>query len=220
VDSSAAGLLQSIEYALQIRTSIHGGARGRFKRIKERLAGTSRMLLIDQIHTLCHVHHDKPLYVLADLFDATGAPQLWCGTSDIVAYLQRGQAHGEDSLAQIRRRIGVSRDLCERTRPGNGGPGEPLYSLDEVRQVFNRGKMRMTPDAIRYLWQLANASDSGALGAATNLVKMANTIYRHTADTLTADMLKTAHQMLVSRDNFMVAEQSMQEPVHRQARMA
>ncbi len=215
VDSSAAGLLQSIEGALQIRTSIAGGARGRFKRIKERLAGTSRMLLIDQVHTLCHAHGDKPLYVLADLFDATGAPQLWCGTSDIVAYLQRGQAHGEDSLAQIRRRIGVARDLCERTRPGNGGPGEPLYTLDEIRKVFSRGKMRITPDAIRYLWQLANTPDSGALGTAANLVKMATAIYSHTADTLTADMLKTAHRLLVSRDSFAAAEQIMQEPARK-----
>jgi DNA transposition AAA+ family ATPase len=215
VDSSAAGLLQSIEWALQLRTSMQGGARGRFKRIKERLAGTSRMLLIDQIHTLCHAHGDKPLYVLADLYDATGAPQLWCGTSDIVAYLQRGQAHGEDSLAQIRRRIGVARDLCERTRPGNGGPGEPLYTLDEIRKVFSRGKMRMTPEAVRYLWQLANTPDSGALGAATNLVKMATAIYGHTGNTLTAEMLTTAHRMLVSRDSFVAAEQSMQEPARR-----
>lgn len=220
VDSSAAGMLHAIETALEIHTSGGGGARGRFKRIKERLAGTSRMLLIDQIHTLCHASHDKPLFTLTDLFDATGAPQLWCGTSDLLAYLNRGQAHGEDSLAQIRRRICIARDLCERTRPGDGGDGEPLYTEDEIRRVFARGKMRLSPCAMRYLSQLANTPDSGALGTAANLLAMATALNERTATALTADMLKDAHRMLVSRGTFAATENAMHETPARQARTA
>jgi len=44
---------------------------------------------------------------------------------------------------------------------------------------------------------------------------MARAVYGHTGDTLTAEMLKTAHRMLVSRDSFAAAEQSMQEPARK-----
>jgi hypothetical protein len=212
LDATAAGLIKAIGEALKINCA--GGMKQRYCRIKEKLAGTSRMLLIDQIHCLCGAHPgDKPLYVLADLFDATGAPHLWCGTSDVVSYLQRRQAGGQDSLAQIRRRIGCAKDLTERTRTDDGGPGEPLYTIEEIRKVFAQGKMRLTPDAVRYLWQLANTPDSGALGTASNLVRMATAINERTETALTADMLRAAHRMLVSRTTFAAVEQSMGEPL-------
>jgi len=218
MNATARGLLSAIAKAMKICPA---GTHYTYVKIKAQLAGTSRLLMIDQIHALCGAHPgDKPLYVLADLFDATGAPQLWCGTSDIVAYLQRGQMNGREPLAQIRRRIGIARDLCERTRPGDDGPGEPLYTLDEIRQVFARGKMRLTPDAVRYLWSLANAPDSGALGTAANLVAMATAINERNATALTGDMLKAAHRLLVSRNTFTAVEQSMHEPAPaRQARV-
>jgi hypothetical protein len=215
IDATATGIIWAIANALHIGGLASRRSRWLFQRVVETLAGTNRLLMIDQIHSLCGYPGDKPLYVLADLFDATGSPQLWCGTSDINLYLTRGQARGADSLAQIRRRIGCARDLCERTRGDDGGPGEPLYTIDEIRQVFGRGQMRLTPDAVRYLCQLANTPDSGALGAAANLVAMATAINQSTATTLTADMLRTAHRMLVSRAKFTAVEQQMEAPARK-----
>jgi len=216
VACTANGLVSAIAHAMKISP---GGTRYAWNLIKSQLTSSGRLLVVDQIHSLCRAHAtDKPLYVLSDLFDATGAPQLWCGTSDIVAYLNRRQANGEEPLTQIRRRIGIARDLCERARPGDGGPGEPLYSLEEIRQVFARGKMRMTPDAVRYLWQLANTPDSGALGTCANLVAMATAINERTATALTADMLKSAYRLLVSRNTFAAVEQAMHTPAARTAR--
>ncbi len=218
LDATAAGLVKAIAWALKI--SCAGGLRGNFERIKEKLAGSDRLLMIDQIHCLCGVHAgDKPLFILADLFDATGSPQLWAGTSDVVKYLQRGQAHGKDSLAQVRRRIGCARDLTERTRTDGGGPGEPLYSLEEIAKVFASGQMRLTPCAIKYLWQLANSPDSGALGTASNLVRMATLIHKDTATALTGEMLRVAHRMLVSRGTFAAAETAMNQPAARRVRV-
>jgi hypothetical protein len=214
VSATASGLVASIAHAMKISP---GNTRYAWSSIKAALAGTSRLLIVDQIHALCGHSADKPLYVLADLFDATGAPQLWCGTSDIVAYLTRGLANGKEPLAQIRRRIGIARDLCERTRPGDGGPGEPLYSIEEVRQIFSRGKMRLTPEAVRYLMQLANTRDSGALGTCANLISMATALNERTATALTADMLKDAHRLLVSRSTFAATENAMQDAPARKA---
>ena len=220
--STAGTLITSIARALRIGTSSAWNHLA-FQRVKEQLAGTSRLLMVDQVHNLCTGRDDRALFMLADLHDATGAPQLWCGTTDVVAYLNRGQARGRETLAQIRRRIGVARDLMERTRggPDGDGPGEPLYTLDEVRRVFARNKMRLTPDAARYLMALANLPDSGALGACANLVMMATTLYAAEAPAITADMLRASHRLLVSRGTFVAVEQRLTEnnsaPLHARA---
>jgi DNA transposition AAA+ family ATPase len=211
--STATTLIASVARAM--RLGGHGASVAYlFQRVKEQLAGTPRLLMVDQVHNLCDRRDDRAFYMLADLFDATGAPQLWCGTTDVVAYLNRGQAKGRETLAQIRGRIGIARDLMERTRGGgDDGGGEPLYTADEVRAVFARNKMRLTPDAARYLLALANLPDSGALRTCVNLVSMATTIHeRGGAAALTADMLRGAHRLLVSRQTFAAAEQRMAEP--------
>jgi len=125
--STAEELLRAI--ARQMRIT-EGSRRLLYYRIKEALSGTPRLLIVDQIHNLCGACDDRALYVLADLHDATHAPQLWCGTTDVVAYLDRGQAKGREPLSQIRRRIGICRDL------GNlQGQANALLDLGATRIV-------------------------------------------------------------------------------------
>jgi hypothetical protein len=84
--------------------NLPGDARGRSRHQQapvqahlEHLTGRSHLLLIDQIHNLRGSKEDKPFYILADLFDATKTAQLWCGTADLVSYLQRQQAKNATS---------------------------------------------------------------------------------------------------------------------------
>lgn len=178
VEANPTGLIRAIARALRIQDS--QANRALYARIKEKLAGTSRLLIIDQIHNLRTSRNrgdaDKPFYILADLYDSTGAPQLWCGTADLVAYFRRGQ-NRDESLAQIRRRITYVRDLMQRTRDSkDGGRGEPLYDIDDVRHAFARNKIRLSPDAERFLWKIACIPDSGALGTCANLVLIATIV--------------------------------------------
>jgi len=139
---------------------------------------------------------------------------LWSGTTDLVAYLERGQARGHEPLAQIRRRIGIARNLAERADGGDGGgpdDGEPLYSVDEIRRVFARGKMRLAPEAVRYLWLLANLPDSGGLGTCRNLVVMATKVNESAAATLTEAMLRGVHRLLVSTRDYGLLQARMRE---------
>jgi len=177
-EANPTGLMRAIARALRISDT--GKTATIYGKVKERLVGTSRLLIIDQIHNLRSNRNrgdaDKAFYVLADLFDQTGAPQLWCGTADLVAYFRRGQ-NKDESLAQIRRRITYVRDLMQRTRDGReGGRGEPLYDIDDIRKAFARNKIRLTPDAERFLWKLACIPDSGALGTCANLVLIATIV--------------------------------------------
>jgi DNA transposition AAA+ family ATPase len=209
VQANTSGLLCAVAEALHISTG-HPN-RYLFERIKGILAGTPRLLMIDQIHNLCGCLEDRPFYILADLYDATNAPQLWCGTSDIVAYLDRGQARGREPLAQIRRRIGVRRDLMERTRGrGDGGKGEPLYTIEEIRRIFGAGKMRLAPDGARYLWLLACLPDAGGLGICSNIFILSATVAEmRGVNILTADMLRAAHRELVNSRAFAELERHL-----------
>jgi DNA transposition AAA+ family ATPase len=206
------GVLLAIGKGLGIR-DCYTFSQGRLMaRIVELLKGTPRLLIVDEIHKLAEGRDDKGLHVLRDLFDATGSPQLWSGTIDMVAYLERRQAAGNEPLSQIRRRIGIARDLGERDGGGPAGQGKPLFSTDEIRAVFARNKMRLAPDAVRYLMILANIPDSGGLGICRNLVVMATKVHdRDGVEVLTGEMLRAVHSLLVSRRDFSTLASRMQE---------
>jgi hypothetical protein len=189
--------------------------------VKDVLAGSPRLIILDEVHKLCTgtaANDDRVLTILRDLHDHTGCPMLLCGTTDLVAYLERRQAKGFEPLSQIRRRIGIARDLAERASGGDGGPGEPLFTVDEVRRMFAGQQMRLASDAARYLAMLANLPDSGHVGTCRNLVTMALKVHgRGGADTLTADMLRSVHRLLVNRRAFAALEGQMRSQTVRPA---
>jgi DNA transposition AAA+ family ATPase len=201
--ASQMGVLHSIAAAFGLRDVYAQNQRGITGRLEQLLAGTPRLIIIDEIHKLCGTKDDKTLHVLRDLYDATGAPMLWSSTLDLVKYLDRNQARGREPLAQIRSRICVARDLTDVAGSGGGdGGGDALYSMEEIRRVMTAGKMRLAPDAVRYLFKLANLPDSGALRTCQNLVFIAAKINAERSSVLTAAMLQDAHQLLVSRRDF------------------
>ncbi len=104
-----------------------------------------------------------------------------------------------EPLAQIRRRIIVSRDLTQRTSRPDGGDGQPLYTVDEVRAVFAGGKMRLTPQAWNDLTELANLPDAGHIGGCATLMKLAAKIYEREQSPVTGEQLRAVLAMMVNR---------------------
>jgi hypothetical protein len=209
VDASISGLVAQLSRRLRIGCGFRNS--DTFHKIAERLAGTSRLLIVDQIHNLCGVKGDKPFYMLADLHERTKAPQLWAGTTNIVSYLRDGQRQGREPLSQIRSRIGISCELTHGSSSGGGDDsGPPLFSVDEVRAIFAQNKMRLAPDAARYLARLANLCDSGALRTCKNLVVMATTLYQSRGDVLTEEMLRSAHRLLVPDDAYAALQREIE----------
>lgn len=216
--ATSMGVLQQIAEGCGLRDCYNANQRGLTLRLEQLLRGTPRLIIIDEIHKLCGGRDDKVLHVLRDLHDATGdsdagtgVPMLWSGTTDLIGYLERRQAGGREPLAQIRRRIGICRDLTERTYTADGGPGEPLYSVEEIRKVFAKSKMRLAPDAAKYLFMLANLPDCGGLGGCKNLIVMATKVHERHGDVLTADMLRGVHRLLVNRRAYGLLETRMEE---------
>jgi DNA transposition AAA+ family ATPase len=171
-DANPTGLLEKICQGMRITDN--GTSSAKFGRIKEYLTGRSHLLLIDQIHNLRYATEDKPLYYLTDIYDSTQTAQLWCGTSDMVAYLKRQQGKTLDEpLAQIRRRIFPCVDLMEGYADGGDGNGEPLYTVDQIRQMFSKNRLKLTHKATQWLMALAHEPGSGALGMCAQLVEYA-----------------------------------------------
>jgi hypothetical protein len=100
------------------------------------------------------------------------------GTADIVAYLERQQTReADESLAQIRRRIFPCVDLMASLSDGDGG--EPLVTVEQVREMFAKNKLKLTATAARYLCRLCNIGDSGAIGLCVQIVEYATDMAEH-----------------------------------------
>lgn len=211
VHANPTGLLRAIARAMHLNDGKSN--RALYDRIRGTLAGTPRLLMVDQIHNLRGSKGDRPLFMLADLYDATGAPQLWSGTSDMVEYLNRGQAKGEETLAQIRSRIFYQQDLMERTRPeSDGGRGEPLVSIDDIRQAYGNNKLKLTSDGARFLCEVANLPDGGALRTVTNIVTIATMVAEQMgAKSLNAELLRKAFRGSTTAQKFQLLNERLDE---------
>jgi|GEM_PF-1695845 len=201
IGSNAQAVIETIARAMRVSPGArYASSRHWFEAIKGALRGTSRLLVIDQVHKLCgNDPKDRALYTLCDLYDATGSPQLWCGTEDVIAHLERGEGKGRESLAQIRSRIIISRDLHEKTMGGDGGQGEMLFTIEDIRKVFAGNKLKLTRDAQRYLTELANLPGSGGLRACSRAVLMATLANGGKLDALTEKEITATKQLLAGR---------------------
>ena len=161
-DANPTGLLKKILGGLRLQDS--GSNAQRMQRVVDHLKGRSHLLMIDQVHNLRGAKEDRPFYYLMDIYEATDhAAQLWCGTSDLVAYLTRQQTKTTDEpLAQIRHRIFPCTDLMEVFDQQGGG--EPLYTVEQVREMFTSFKLKITPTAARWLCALGHLADAGGVG--------------------------------------------------------
>lgn len=146
-------------------------------RIIGKLRGRSHLLMIDQIHNLCGAKDDVPLYLLADIYDQTETAQLWAGTADLLKYLTQGQANrGDESLAQIRSRISPCVNLLDVLGEHGSNGGEPLFTLAQIREVFARNKLKLTPNAAKWLCTLANLPDGGGLRSCVQIIDFINAV--------------------------------------------
>lgn len=176
-DANPTGLLKKILTGMRLEHE--GNNAQKMQRIVDHLTGMSHIMLIDQIHNLRYAKEDRPLYYLMDIYEASKTAQLWAGTSDMVAYLQRQRTKTLDEpLAQIRSRIFPCVDLMEVCggEGGGGGGGTPLYTVDEIREMFSKFQLKLTAAGARWLCAIAAIPGSGALRTAANIMEYATMV--------------------------------------------
>lgn len=227
VDASPTGML--VKLCRAMRLNDNGTNRGRQERIKSFLRARpdlsptkspdqvrrSHVVLIDQIHNLRYAKDDKPLYILNDIYDATGVGQVWCGTADMVHYLQKRRAkEADESLGQIRSRIFPAINLIERVEKSEGG-SPMLATTEQIREMFSKNQLKLTGTAARFLCTLANIPDEGGFRVCECLVEYATEIgMQRRATQLDIDHLREALQITFSSDRFdlLVAAMVKEQP--------
>ncbi|HUU82987.1 MAG TPA: hypothetical protein VM243_05725 [Phycisphaerae bacterium] len=139
------------------------------------------------------------LNTIRQVHDATHAPVLLLGMPALFKNLQ--QARADDSKgAMLFSRIGIKRDLTERCRT-DGDHGEPLYSVEDIRKVFGRSKLRIASDAVRWLHALANLPDCGHLRSCNNAVRLAAHVAQQSGqDEITLTLLLQISRLLIGTE--------------------
>ncbi len=133
-------------------------------RIIDRLQNSDRMLILDEAQKLS----DDALELLRDIHDTTGVPILMFATTDLHERIMRsvGPDHG-----QMYSRFDVVHHLTQGKDIYSGG--KPLYSVEEIRKLYERTPIRLAPDAAKYLQDVANQIGHGSLRRCKTLLRNA-----------------------------------------------
>lgn len=157
----------------------------------DRLAGSDRMVMVDEAHKLSVPCLD----VVREIYDAAKIPIILAGTPVLHKTLTACQAGtlSYDLLDQLYSRIGIFRNLSELA--ASGRDEDRLFSREDVREVFIRGSVRISRGGVDLLFRLANHPGSGGLRICRDLVQMCVDLYK--GDEITVDLLRAAFNMKI-----------------------
>jgi len=136
----------------------------RIERIIDRLLDSDRMLIVDEAQKL----NDAALEFCRDIHDSTGVPVLFFATADLHDRIMRtvGPDHG-----QLFSRFDVVHHLTQGKDVYSGG--KPLFSIDEIVKLYERTPIRLSPDAAKFLQDVANQVGHGSLRRCKTLLRNA-----------------------------------------------
>lgn len=162
------------------------------KHLIRALAGSNRLIIIDEIHKLVEKRRDEGLHALRDLHDNTGCPMIWAGMTNFATYVQTGKVrNGGEPLDQVDSRVKLWLNLTDQIEGRDGGK-DGLYTEADIRKFINRYKVRVAPDGISWLHALSNTPRMGALRRLDSILRAAATIVAAKGDLLfTASMLRS-----------------------------
>jgi hypothetical protein len=120
----------------------------------DKLQNSGRLVIIDEASKL----NDEALQVCRDVFDNTGAPFLLIGTCDLH---ERIVANADPDHGQLYSRFDVIVNLTQGADAYGGG--RALYTIQEIRELYNEPPVKLANDAAKYLLDIANMLGRGSL---------------------------------------------------------
>jgi DNA transposition AAA+ family ATPase len=130
------------------------GIRSQLERVIDRLSDTNRLLVIDEAHKL----NAGALEVLRDIHDSAGVPIMLIGTAALHDRIM--EAVGPDA-GQLYSRFDIVHHLTQGKDVYEGG--KPLFTVAEIKELYDVVPIRLAADAARYLQGLANQLGYGSL---------------------------------------------------------
>jgi hypothetical protein len=116
----------------------------------------------------------------------------------LAAQVDRADGEGEQAI-----RLFPCKDLLEGIGADGKGGGAPLVTVEQVKEIFARNKLRITSDAARWLCKLCNTPDSGSVRLAKRLVEFATMVAgtkREAITSIDVDLLLLALREAISTD--------------------
>jgi len=192
-----------------------------FGAIVERLHGSGKLIIVDEIHALLEARNDQAFHLLRRLSDETGCPQLWLATCNLLEELRKREKKREP-LGQIISRIGCQIHLTAKLHagPGGGGKVEPLYSVEEILAIYGANELRLTKDAGRFLARLCTNPTGGLLRTCTSLAMSATSMNRGSGGMITGAMLWEAAMTLYQESALHRMEYEMRDEIAESALQA
>lgn len=167
------------------------GESGRAEDIQDRIvktvAGTNRLMLIDEAHKLSV----PALDAIREIWDEARIPIIMAATPVLHQTItgQRIGSQAVELMDQFYSRVAMFRDLTNLDNPETGDP-EPRVSIEDIRKVFARGHVRLAKDGVRFLCRLANTNGAGGLRVCVDLVQIVVDLYP--GDVITSKLLGDA----------------------------
>lgn len=140
------------------------------ERVFDALRNSHRMIILDEAHRIS----DSSLEFLRDLFDECHIPILLLCTKDL---LERIRRDNDEDHGQLYSRFGY---VCDLTMGRDKMPGgkNPLFTINEIRRLFESDQVRLLPDGQAYLQDVANTLGQGSLRRCRDIVAWAIQIER------------------------------------------
>ena len=118
------------------------------------LRDTQRLIILDEAQKL----NGDALELLRDIHDCAGVPILLIATKDLLERIMRtcGPDHGQQySRFDIVQHLSQGRDVYS--------GGKALFTVDEIKALYEHVPIRLAKDAARYLQDVANQLGYGSL---------------------------------------------------------
>lgn len=154
-------------WCAQLGLPVTGAAQELQHRIVARLSDSGRLQLIDEAHKLS----TDTLDTIREVWDEARCPILLAATPTFMNTMlgARGESSSGEILDQFFSRIGIFRNYTRLEDPETGVP-QKLISVEDIRKIFHRGRVRLTSEAARFLCLIANFAARGGLRACRNMV--------------------------------------------------
>lgn len=152
------GLTHALAGPLGTRGSYASARDGQYQsqleRVIDTLRGSDRFLLIDEAHAL----RTPTLELLRDIHDSSGVPILLIATRDLH---DRIVENADPDHGQLYSRFDVVHHLTQGHDVYSGG--RALYTLADIKALYNEPPVRLSSDGVCYLQDVANMLGYGSL---------------------------------------------------------
>lgn len=193
------GLIRDLIHRLNL--SARGSGTEQLRLIVNHLRGTDRPILVDEAHQM----RETALDVIRDIHDAAEVPIILCGTKTL-------RENVDDSavfFGQFRSRIVAQCDVTELALKPKGG--RPIFSIDEVREINESDKLRLTDDGAEYLTRLACIPGLGGLRTVEKVLMIAARLKSMQGKPIDAHICQQVYRQMHSPQQLEVARERAEQ---------